>query len=269
MAQSCRAGSRTASLPMPPPQASAFLINGFVVLTLLVTAGVVWNVYLAGRGLQESLARTWMFTVAAAIGTAGWLALTWWVASTGVLADFERRPPPVLLLVVAILSVSTLVAFTRYGTRFVDGLPLWILVIGQVFRLPLELLMHRAADEGVMPQQMTYTGWNFDIITGVTAMPVAWLLARGYPHARSIATAWNVLGALLLANIVLLAVVSTPLVAAFGPDRLNTWVAFPPFIWLPAMMVVCAITGHLVIARKLRATATRHRELHSNRHASP
>ena len=65
------------------------------------------------------------------------------------------------------------------------------------------------------------------------------------------------MGSLLLINILTIAILSTPMVAAFGDDRLNTWVAYPPYVWLPTMMVVCAITGHLVIFRKLRATARR------------
>jgi hypothetical protein len=240
---------------MQMPLGSAFLSTGFVVLTVLLALGVVWNVYLAGRGLRESLSRTWLFTAAAALALAAWMTLAWQIAATGIIADFERRPPPMLLLFVTVLTVSTVVAFTRYGTRFVAGLPLWILVAGQAFRFPLELLMHRAATEGVMPPQMSYTGWNFDIVTGLTAIPVAWWLARGHKHARALAVAWNVLGSLLLANILIIAMLSTPLVAAFGPNRLNVWVAYPPYVWLPTMMVVCAITGHLVIYRKLRATA--------------
>lgn len=240
-----------------PALGSAFLVNGFVVFTVLLAVGIVWNVYLSGRGLRESLGRTWLFTGAALAGIGLWMTLTWQLAAAGILAQFDRRPPPLLWFVAAIITVSFVVAFTRYGTRFVVGLPLWILIAGQAFRFPLELLMHRAADEGVMPPQMTYTGWNFDIVTGLTAIPVAWWLARGHAHARSIAVAWNVMGALLLANILVIAVLSTPIFEAFGPDRLNTWVAHPPYVWLPAMMVVCAITGHLVIARKLRATAKR------------
>ena len=42
----------------------------------------------------------------------------------------------------------------------------------------------------------------------------------------------------------------------FGPERLNTWVAYAPFVWLPAVMVVCALIGHLVIWRKLLLTST-------------
>jgi hypothetical protein len=238
-----------------PPIASSLLSVGFIVLTLLVSIGVIWNVFLAGRGLRETHTRTLTYTAWAAGAIALWLVVTWQVAASGILAQFDRRPAPLLILLLTVLTVSTVVAFTRYGTRFAFGLPLWILVIGQVFRLPLELLMHRAAVEGVMPPQMSYSGWNFDVLTGLLAIPVAWLLARGHRHAWTLAKAWNLMGTLLLANVLTIAVVSTPLVAAFGSDRLNTWVAYPPFVWLPTLLVVCAITGHLVIFRKLRATA--------------
>ena len=239
------------------PLGSAFLRDGFVLLTVLLAGGIVLNVYLAGRGLIESLTRTWIFTGGAALGIAAWMTLTWQLASRGILANFDRRPAPMLLLFIAVLTVSALIAFTRYGTRFVNGLPLWILIVGQAFRFPLELLMHRAAEEGVMPPQMTYTGWNFDIVTGATAIPVAWWLARGHRMGRALAVAWNAMGTLLLINILTIAMLSTPLVAAFGSNRLNVWVAYPPFVWLPTMMVVTALTGHLVIYRKLRATAMR------------
>jgi hypothetical protein len=240
-----------------PPLGSAFLYFGFILLTLLLAAGVVLNVYLAGRGLLEPHRRTLAFTGVALVGIALWMALTWAVASTGVLADFSRRPPPILLMMLAVVTVSVVIAFTRFGHRFVDGLPLWILVVGQAFRLPLEWLMHRAATEGVMPPQMSYSGWNFDVVTGITALPVAFLLARGFRHARAATVVWNVMGSVLLINILTIALLSTPLVAAFGAERTNTWVAHPPYVWLPTMMVVCAITGHLVIFRKLRATARR------------
>lgn len=239
-----------------PPQSSAPLENAFIAFTVLLALGILWNVYLAGRGLHESPQRTWNWTAAAGVGVSLWMALTWAIAATGVIAEFNRRPPPMLLMLAAVLTVSTVIAFTAFGTRFVVGLPLWILVAGQSFRFPLELLMHRAFEEGVMPAQMSYSGWNFDILTGLSAIPVAWLLARGSHYARTAAVAWNLIGLLLLINILTIALISTPLVAAFGPDRLNTWVAYPPFIWLPTMMVVAAITGHLVIFRKLRATAT-------------
>jgi hypothetical protein len=38
----------------------------------------------------------------------------------------------------------------------------------------------------------------------------------------------------------------------FGDDRLNVWVTYPPYVWLPAVMVLAAFAGHLTIFRALR-----------------
>jgi hypothetical protein len=63
---------------------------------------------------------------------------------------------------------------------------------------------------------------------------------------------WNVLGLALLVNVVSVAIASMPLIRAFGDDRVVTFVTYPPFVWLPAVMVLAALAGHLVIFRALR-----------------
>ena len=98
-------------------------------------------------------------------------------------------------------------------------------------------------------------GYNFDIITGITALIVAAVLKRR--EVRGLALAWNVIGLALLLNIVVIDIASTPTFAYFGPDRLNTFVAYPPFVWLPAVMVLAALAGHLLIFRALRSGADR------------
>jgi hypothetical protein len=101
-----------------------------------------------------------------------------------------------------------------------------------------------------MPEQMSYSGRNFDIVTGGTAIVVAGLVAAGLA-GRRLVMAWNILGLLLLVNIVVVAILSTPRFAAFGPDRLNTFVTYPPFVWLPTVLVLAALAGHLIIFRAL------------------
>lgn len=94
--------------------------------------------------------------------------------------------------------------------------------------------MHQAASEGTMPPQMTFTGANFDIVTGATALIVALLAARGWAP-RWLVLGWNALGSALLLTILAIAIASLPAFAAFGrePERLNTWVAYFPFVWFP------------------------------------
>ena len=114
--------------------------------------------------------------------------------------------------------------------------------------------MHRAYTEGVMPVQMSYSGRNLDILSGVSAGLLGLALARG-PVPRWLVTAWNLGGLALLVNIVTVAVISTPLFRWFGDDKLNTWVTYPPFVWLPAVMVTAALIGHLLVFRWLASTA--------------
>jgi len=130
-----------------------------------------------------------------------------------------------------------------------------VLVGAQSFRLPLELLLHQASREGVMPVQMSFAGWNFDIVTGGTAIVIATLAAVGHAP-RALIVAWNAMGIVLLATILGIAIASTPAIHAFGdePRKLNTFVAQFPFVWLPSVCVVAAWIGHAVLLRKLAMT---------------
>ena len=103
-----------------------------------------------------------------------------------------------------------------------------------------------------MPAQMTYTGNNLDIVTGTSALVVAALAAWDLAP-RWLLLAWNALGSLLLVAILVIAVASLPAFAAYGsePVRLNTWIAYFPFVWLPAGLVSAAVLGHVLLWRRL------------------
>ena len=158
----------------------------------------------------------------------------------------------VRFLVLGVLVVSLTLAFSGVGTRIAQHIPLWALVAIQSFRLPLELAMHALVERGIMPVQMSYSGRNFDIVTGATAIVVAMLVKAGYGGRRLVGV-WNVLGLALLVNVVTVAIVSTPRLRLFRRrPRRDVFVTYPPFVWLPAVMVVAALAGHLVIFRALR-----------------
>lgn len=227
------------------PSASPLVALGMPALAIAVAGLFVTGTFVAAGRRAGLLALA---------GAAAWMALTGALAAAGVFARFETRPPPLVPLLVGVVSLALLIGLSPLGRRLAQGLPLWALVGFQAFRLPLELVMHRAAEDGVMPVQMSYSGLNLDILTGAAALVLAPLLARGKLPQRA-AAIWNVAGALLLINIVTIAVLSTPVFAAFRDtsDRLNTWVTQLPYVWLPAVLVCAAMAGHLVVARKLRA----------------
>ena len=170
--------------------------------------------------------------------------------------QFPPAPPTMVVVFVLVPVLSVGLGVSPVGRRLAAGLPLVILVGVQAFRLPLELMMHRAYDYGLMPVQMSYSGWNFDIITGITAIVVVVLLATGRAGVRTV-RAWNVMGTLLLVNIVLIAMLSAPTPwRVFRDGPANVSISTAPYVWLPAVMVAFAILGHI---RDLSASSCRPR----------
>jgi hypothetical protein len=111
----------------------------------------------------------------------------------------------------------------------------------------VEILIHMSSTIGLAPTQMTWSGYNFDIFTGVTALALA-PFAKAAP-ARLVFL-WNWLGLALLMWVVGIAIVSLPTrFQLMRPD--STWVASFPYVWLPTVLVKAALLGHIVIFRKL------------------
>jgi hypothetical protein len=220
----------------------------FIAMPIGLVAALLWLVDLASRRLDEPAADRRRALIATAAVAVAWMTATWLAASSGVLRQWDATPPPIAVLVAGIVALSAAIALTPYGTRLATGVPIALLIALQGFRLPLEVAMHEMYERGVMPVQMSYSGRNFDIITGVSAFVVAWLVAQGY-GGRLLITLWNLLGLALLVNIVTIAILSTPRFRYFGDDHLNVWITYPPFVWLPAVMVVAALAGHLLVFR--------------------
>jgi hypothetical protein len=223
-------------------------IAAFVLIPLVLLVVLVWGITVVWRRAGATADAAWRAGLVTAAIAGAWMALTWIAGASGILTRWERTPPPFAVLVIALVALSCTLAFGRAGRNLARHAPLWALVAVQSFRLPLELAMHAMYERGIMPGQMSYSGRNFDIVTGSTAIVVALLVASGYGGRRLVA-AWNVLGFALLINIVVVAILSTPTFAFFGADRLNTFVTDVPFVWLPAVMVSAALAGHLIIAR--------------------
>jgi len=99
---------------------------------------------------------------------------------------------------------------------------------------------------------MTFEGFNFDILSGILALPVGYLLSRKKSYAPQLAVAYNVIGMLLLVNILVIAVLSMPTpFRYFQNEPANTLVAQFPFILLPGILVPIAYSMHIFSLRQI------------------
>jgi len=220
---------------------TAILFSGLVlVVAVLVAAGLRRNARLGPLAVSGILL--------------AYLALPGTLAAAGALDRYTPLPAPALLLVLVLTLCTIALACSPPGARLAAGTSLGAVVALQAFRIPVELMLHRLHAEGMVPVQMTYLGRNFDILTGITGLALgAWLL-RGRPVPRQVVLAWNVLGLALLANIVITAVLSTPVpFRRFADQPPHTLPSSFPFVWLPSFLVQVALGSHLLVFRQLRA----------------
>lgn len=225
---------------MPSPLSVAAL----VALVAAVAGALVAFGWAAGRA---------RWAAATGAGLVAWLGATALLARSGVLARFDRLPPPGPLLLIGLTAATAALAFSPFGSRLARTVPLAALVGLHAFRLPLELLLHRLHVEGVLPAQMTYAGLNFDVVTGATAVALALWLAWGRAP-RGLVVGWNALGSGLLLAVVAVALLSLPTpFRQFEGEPSTAAVLTFPLVWLPTFLVQAAWFGHLLVLRRLRA----------------
>ena len=227
-----------------PPIGDPITMAGIGGLALVMAGVVVW--------LRVRHERVSPWPTAAMLGA--WLAVTASLALSGELARVDRTPPLMALMLPLIVAVPLGLALSPLGRRLATALPIVSLVGLQTFRLPLELVMHRAGELGIMPVELSYSGYNLDIATGVGALGL-FLALRATRVPRALVWAWNVWGLGCLGVIAWIARSTAPMVRAFGDDprHVNTWVLYFPYVWLPTVLVMVALAGHLVLTRKLLA----------------
>jgi hypothetical protein len=189
-------------------------------------------------------------------GTTGliiiWTALLTLLSYKGFFSDFSKLPPRPALAILIPLPFILRIAFSKSGTQLLQTVPPHWLVYMQSFRIAVELLLLFAFMTGKLPVQMTFEGRNFDVITGLLAILVGYLLARKKTYSKKLIIAFNIIGILLLLNILVIAVLSMPTsLRYFMNEPSNGLVARFPFILLPGVLVPIAYALHIFSLRQL------------------
>lgn len=122
-------------------------------------------------------------------------------------------------------------------------------------RLPVEIVLFGLFTHKMVPELMTFEGRNFDIIMGITAPVIGFLLIRGKLNKKILLT-WNVVGLILVSFILFNGLLSAELpFQQFAFEQPNRAVAYFPFVLLPATVVPIVIWTHIsdiILLRKQR-----------------
>ncbi|GAB3689508.1 hypothetical protein GCM10027592_06010 [Spirosoma flavus] len=213
-----------------------WLDAGFV-LTTLVT---LYFLYVAfGRASKRKTA--WILI------SLGWLTFLAILAYQHFFQQLTGFPPrfvltigPPFLLIICLFSISKSRAWIR-------GLPLSTLTFIHVVRVPVELMLYSLYLYQQIPELMTFAGRNFDVLAGLTAPVMAWLVFRRKSVSLRWLLLWNVVAVGLLFNIVIQAILAAPLpFQQLAFDQPNVAVLKAPYVWLPGFLVPVVFFSHAV-----------------------
>ncbi len=181
-----------------------------------------------------------------------WAVLLTVLSYNGFFNDFSKLPPRPALALLVPLPFVLWFAFSKTGTQLLQQVPAHWLVLMQSFRIFVEVLIWLSFLAGKLPIQMSFEGRNYDVLTGILALPAGYVLLKKKTYSHAIVIGFNTTGILLLLNILIIAVLSMPTpFRYFMNEPANTIVAQFPFILLPGALVPLAYSLHILSIRQL------------------
>jgi len=230
-----------------------FLAQIFLVLLVL---SVLWIFFkscqklLISMGMEKSRAKK--ISVYVIIGLSSWLLILALVSLFGFFSDFEILPPRMAFAMLPPVFITIYLLFSKRFASLLEVTPENWPIYMQSFRFPLEIILWVGFLGGSVPFQMTFEGFNFDIIVGLTAYMAGFVFFGRNRYRRFEAIIWNVFGLVLLVNIVAIAIVSTPSIfRIFMNEPANRILAYFPFVWIPGFLVPIALAMHLFSMKQL------------------
>jgi hypothetical protein len=222
---------------------------GFIILTIASFTLLLVEIRKAvGKSELPNKSKTLSFFI---ISLLAWAIFVSAWSLTGRMSNFLIFPLNMLpILAVPMLAILAF-TFSKTGKEILLVIPTENLVRLQAFRFFVELLLWALYLENQAPIQMTFEGRNFDVLSGISAPIISFLIAKR-KISKTAVIIWNLACFALLVNIVATAILSMPTdLRIFMNEPSNTIVTLFPVSWLPGMLVPLAYGLHFLSLRQL------------------
>ncbi|MFT4679663.1 MAG: hypothetical protein ACI9RU_001526 [Litorivivens sp.] len=175
----------------------------------------------------------------------GWSCVLCALAYNHFFTDTRTFPPhfAVAMVPAALAIVFALQSRSRGRTEAKRNRAMGTLM--HLIRVPIEIVLFFLFVHGTVPEAMTFAGRNFDVLSGLTAPIVAFLILKG-KIGRKALIAWNGVCVLLVMTVLIIGLFSAEFpFQQFAFDQPNRAVMYFPYILLPGIIVPLVIYTHL------------------------
>lgn len=199
---------------------------------------------------------SWRRSRAVAIIIVSWAVLTLFTAripyfqSPNSWSDGDAIGYYAFNAVYAIPVVLLLIASWRSAAfqKFMRETPTPVLTATQLYRLSGASLLILYLN-GSIPAEIGLSSGILDIIIGLTALPMAWVLYRGFAWGRNAAIVWNIVG--LLDFIIAATVITLSFEGLIDVSPIPSRMGLYPLSLITLFQVAVATFIHIILLRRL------------------
>lgn len=212
----------------------------FSLLTLVIALTFLWKIWPFSK---ETVAALGIFWIAAGVLTL-----------QHTLGPDLETPPRLFYVVIVALGFVAWIGGGPLGKVLAEHESQNFLIGFQVYRMGTEYLLTELEGAKLIPLDMTYFGSNYDIIIGLLALLYILFIRKwsDAPKLRIFQIFFNILGLILLVNIMTTGLLSAPsILQQWNFDRPNMAIFRFPYIYLPLVHVLVALCLHIISLRQI------------------
>lgn len=164
----------------------------------------------------------------------------------------DAMPPRLLFILFPSVVLILIAFFTTAGKRLIQSFNMEQYTYLHSVRIGVEIVLYYLFIYALIPESMTFSGRNFDILAGLTAPLVAYFGINKGKMSDLQLLIWNWVCLILVSQVVITGILSAPTpFQQLSLNQPNTGILYFPFIWLPGIVVPLVMFGHMVAINRL------------------
>jgi hypothetical protein len=180
-----------------------------------------------------------------------WSLIQSGLAYTNFYQVLDSTPPRFAFVMIPIGILFIFALLPKQINRMIEKRNSILSTFLHTIRIPMEIVLFYLFTYKMLPELMTFEGRNFDILVGLSAPIIGFMMIRQKISKQGLLI-WNIIGLCFISFIFVNGLLSAELpFQQFGFDQPNRAVTFFPYILLPAVVVPIVMYTHITDIIKL------------------
>lgn len=183
-----------------------------------------------------------------------WTIYVFVLSINGFFKTYTLPPRFPIFLIFPLFIFTAIILYKYRNSEFLATMPKSWAVYFQSFRIFVELLFAGSVAQGILHQEVSLHGYNYDILVGLTAPIIAYLAFNKKIISEKIVLIWNFVGLGVLAIVVslFLTTIFFPSVWGVAETWVNPEFATFPYTLVAGFLMPIAVFMHILSIIQLR-----------------